>query len=166
MASLGLPGLAGFWGEFPALLSAYSPRYNEEVFRVYLVVAAVGTVLAAGYLLWMFQRTAFGVPTAEFAGLGVDGDEDDHGHGGHGHDAHGDDALAPAHSLSAAVNDLDDHGAHGDDEHEKIHDVGLFEWLAWTPFILGILVLGIYPQLLFQITDPAVTGLLDRTFGK
>ena len=26
MASLGLPGLAGFWGEFPAILSAYSPR--------------------------------------------------------------------------------------------------------------------------------------------
>ena len=25
MASLGLPGLAGFWGEFPAILSAYSP---------------------------------------------------------------------------------------------------------------------------------------------
>ena len=25
MASLGLPGLAGFWGEFPAILSAYDP---------------------------------------------------------------------------------------------------------------------------------------------
>ena len=25
MASLGLPGLAGFWGEFPAILSAYNP---------------------------------------------------------------------------------------------------------------------------------------------
>ena len=26
MASLGLPGLAGFWGEFPAILSAYEPK--------------------------------------------------------------------------------------------------------------------------------------------
>ena len=29
---------------------------HRSTFRVYMVVAAVGTVLAAGYLLWMFQR--------------------------------------------------------------------------------------------------------------
>ena len=64
MASLGLPGLAGFWGEFPAILSAYNPGgdLNEALFRVYMVVAAVGTVFAAGYLLWLFQRVAFGTP--------------------------------------------------------------------------------------------------------
>jgi NADH-quinone oxidoreductase subunit M len=69
MASLGLPGLAGFWGEFPAILSSYSPAVglNIALFRGFMVVAAVGTVLAAGYLLWMFQRTAFGEPKAEFA---------------------------------------------------------------------------------------------------
>jgi NADH-quinone oxidoreductase subunit M len=69
MASLGLPGLAGFWGEFPAILSAFKPAagLNEGLFRGYMVVASVGTVLAAGYLLWMFQRTAFGVPKEEFA---------------------------------------------------------------------------------------------------
>ncbi len=32
-----------------------------------MVIAAVGTVFAAGYLLWMFQRTAMGVPKPEFA---------------------------------------------------------------------------------------------------
>ncbi len=69
MASLGLPGLAGFWGEFPAILSAYQPAngISETLFRVYMVIAAVGTVLAAGYLLWLLQRTAFGEPTDEFA---------------------------------------------------------------------------------------------------
>ncbi|MEY2566237.1 MAG: NADH-quinone oxidoreductase subunit [Actinomycetota bacterium] len=69
MASLGLPGLAGFWGEFPAILSAYSPAagLNEALFRGFMVVASIGTVLAAGYLLWMFQRTAFGTPKDEFA---------------------------------------------------------------------------------------------------
>ena len=30
MASLGLPGLAGFWGEFPAILSAYSPAHRPR----------------------------------------------------------------------------------------------------------------------------------------
>ncbi len=68
MASLGLPGLAGFWGEFPAILAAYNPAegINETLFRVYMVIAALGTVLAAGYLLWLLQRTAFGTPSEEF----------------------------------------------------------------------------------------------------
>ena len=68
MASLGLPGLAGFWGEFPALIAAYSPApgLSEPVFRAFLVVGAIGTILAAGYLLWMLQRVAFGTPTKEF----------------------------------------------------------------------------------------------------
>ena len=69
MASLGLPGLAGFWGEFPAILAAYNPAaiLADVTFRSYMVVAAVGTVLAAGYLLWMYQRAAFGTPKDEFA---------------------------------------------------------------------------------------------------
>ena len=69
MASLGLPGLAGFWGEFPAILSAYNPANGlpVETFRTFMVVAALGTVLAAGYLLWLLQRAAFGTPKDEFA---------------------------------------------------------------------------------------------------
>ena len=70
MASLGLPGLAGFWGEFPAILSSFDPSgalaSHLGLFRAYMVIAAIGTVLAAGYLLWMFQRVAFGVPKPEF----------------------------------------------------------------------------------------------------
>jgi NADH-quinone oxidoreductase subunit M len=64
MASLGLPGLAGFWGEFPAILSAYQPAngLSVELWRVLMVISALGTVLAAGYLLWLLQRTAFGTP--------------------------------------------------------------------------------------------------------
>jgi NADH-quinone oxidoreductase subunit M len=69
MASLGLPGLAGFWGEFPAILSAYNPAdgLSLPLFRTFMVIASIGTVLAAGYLLWMYQRTAFGTPRPEFA---------------------------------------------------------------------------------------------------
>ena len=68
MASLGLPGLAGFWGEFPAILSAYQPAeaLPEETFRTFMVIAAIGTVLAAGYLLWMLQRVAMGKVPAEW----------------------------------------------------------------------------------------------------
>src|SRR4029079_6796478 len=62
MASLGLPGLAGFWGEFPAILSAFNPAHplHEPTFCAFMAVAAIGTVFAAGYLLWMLQKVAFG----------------------------------------------------------------------------------------------------------
>ncbi len=70
MASLGLPGLAGFWGEFPAILASYEPAADlpQATFRTFMVVAAIGTVLAAGYLLWLLQRTAFGTPKEEWEG--------------------------------------------------------------------------------------------------
>jgi NADH-quinone oxidoreductase subunit M len=52
-ASLGLPGLAGFWGEFLSVYAAWSPAADrpEGLFRALAVVAAVGTVLAAAYAL-------------------------------------------------------------------------------------------------------------------
>ncbi len=70
MASLGLPGLAGFWGEFMALLGSFNPLdgLSLTVFRTAMVVGAVGTVLTAGYLLWMLQKVNLGEPPAEWAG--------------------------------------------------------------------------------------------------
>jgi NADH-quinone oxidoreductase subunit M len=76
-----------------------------------MVIAAIGTVLAAGYLLWMFQRVAFGKVNPEFATL-------------HVHDVHGP------------------------------------EWVAWIPLLALIAVLGIYPNILFKLTDPAVTNIV------
>jgi NADH-quinone oxidoreductase subunit M len=173
MASLGLPGLAGFWGEFPAILSAYQPARGSafggtipglsalpvETFRTYMVIAAIGTVFAAAYLLWLYQRTAFGEPKPEFAGLGADR-HDGHGHDGHGHDTGGHHA-APA--LSAATNTLDE-TAHADHEHEEIHDVNIYEWIAWTPILIAIVVFGVYPQAMFEVFDPAVR-LISVKFG-
>jgi len=114
MASLGLPGLAGFWGEFPAILAAYNPAeiLPTSTWRGYMVVAALGTVLAAGYLLWMVQKTAFGTPTEEF-------ENDPH-----------------------------------------IHDVAKFEWIAWSPLLVLIVVFGFYPDLIFDLTDDAVVKSL------
>ena len=130
MASLGLPGLAGFWGEFPAILSAYNPNFglSEALFRTLMVIAAIGTVFAAAYLLWLYQRTAFGRPNPEF-------------------EQH-------AHPVGASVND----------EHHDvdIHDVTKIEWIAWTPFLIAIVVFGVYPQLMFGVMDPAVSLLIER----
>ena len=42
-----------------------------------------------------------------------------------------------------------------------IHDVNAFEWTAWLPILLLILVLGIAPGLLFRITDGAVSHMVS-----
>jgi NADH-quinone oxidoreductase subunit M len=118
MASLGLPGLAGFWGEFPAIMATYqpAPSLNVALFRALMFVAAVGTVFAAGYLLWLYQRTAFGTQKSEWEG-------------------------------------------------HEFDDVTTHEWLAWTPFLIGIVVFGLWPRLMFNVTDPAVQ-VLTKVFGK
>jgi NADH-quinone oxidoreductase subunit M len=115
MASLGLPGLAGFWGEFPAILSSYEPApgLSDVTFRIYMVIAAIGTVFAAGYLLWLYQRTAFGTPTDEFAD-------------------------------------------------EEIPDVSVPKWIAWVPMLVLILVIGIYPNIVFHVTDSSMTQVAQQ----
>jgi NADH-quinone oxidoreductase subunit M len=56
-ASIGLPGLSGFVGEFLVLLGAF--RYNGWVAAVAMLVVIAG----AAYMLWMFQRAFFTVPS-------------------------------------------------------------------------------------------------------
>ena len=70
MASLGLPALAGFWGEFMALMASFNPLEAIEattVFRVFKVIGAIGTVLTAGYMLYMLRNVNFGEPAEEWA---------------------------------------------------------------------------------------------------
>ncbi|KGN33840.1 NADH dehydrogenase subunit M [Knoellia sinensis KCTC 19936] len=50
-AGLGLPGLAGFWGEFLALVAAWNPVHHTGILRTCAVIAAVGAALAAAYAL-------------------------------------------------------------------------------------------------------------------
>jgi len=58
LASVGLPGLNGFVGEYLTLLGAFtSPVYNSYW---YTMISATGVIFAAVYLLWMFQRVMFG----------------------------------------------------------------------------------------------------------
>jgi len=53
-SSVGLPGLNGFVGEFLILLGAF------QASRIAAVCATAGIIFAAVYLLWMYQRVAFG----------------------------------------------------------------------------------------------------------
>ena len=63
-ASVGLPGLSGFVGEFLVFLGAW--QYNPWV----AAVAAFVMIIAAGYLLWMFQRLFSGEVTEFLKGIG------------------------------------------------------------------------------------------------
>jgi NADH-quinone oxidoreductase subunit M len=61
LSSIGLPGLNGFVGEFLILLGSFkSPVLNSWWFTIF---AASGVIFAAVYLLWMFQRVAYGEVT-------------------------------------------------------------------------------------------------------
>ena len=112
IASLGLPGLAGFWGEVLALLAAFNPAegLNTGLFRTYMVLGAVGTILTAGYFLWLLQRLNLG--------------------------------KASDQRLN-----------------ERLPDVRPVELAAWTPLLIGIFALGVYPRAVLEITNSAVTGL-------
>jgi NADH-quinone oxidoreductase subunit M len=74
IASLGLPGLAGFWGEVMALLSSFEPAGVladaglTGVFRAFMIAGGVGTVLTAGYFLWMLQRVNMGTVPEKWKG--------------------------------------------------------------------------------------------------
>lgn len=58
LASIGLPGLNGFVGEFLILNGSFvSTLYANKIFAV---LAALGVILAAVYMLWMYQRVMLG----------------------------------------------------------------------------------------------------------
>jgi NADH-quinone oxidoreductase subunit M len=59
LASIGLPGLNGFVGEFLIMLGAFrwDPRFAAG--------AGLGVILSAVYMLWMFQRVYYGEITHE-----------------------------------------------------------------------------------------------------
>jgi len=54
LSSIGLPGTNGFVGEFLIILGTFKTNV------IYAVFAATGIILAAVYMLWMYQRTMFG----------------------------------------------------------------------------------------------------------
>src|ERR1051325_7797513 len=60
LSSIGLPGLNGFVGEFLILLGSFR---SASLSPWYTIVAATGVILAAVYLLTMYQRVMFGAVT-------------------------------------------------------------------------------------------------------
>ncbi|MEP7056055.1 MAG: NADH-quinone oxidoreductase subunit M, partial [Actinomycetota bacterium] len=99
--------------EVMALLAAFNPApgLNVGLFRGFMVVGAVGTVLTAGYFLWLLQRVNQGVVPPRWRG-------------------------------------------------ERFSDVMGIELAAWTPLLVLILALGVYPRFIFGVTDTAMKTVL------
>ena len=56
LSSIGMPTLNGFIGEFMVLQGVFA----DSTYRLWAVWAAVGIVLGAAYMLWLYQRVMFG----------------------------------------------------------------------------------------------------------
>ncbi|SEO13661.1 NADH dehydrogenase subunit M [Actinacidiphila rubida] len=62
VASLGLPGLAGFWGEMLAMFGSFKPAadLSRPAYLTFTAIAAFGTLLTAAYLLTVVRRVCMG----------------------------------------------------------------------------------------------------------
>jgi NADH-quinone oxidoreductase subunit M len=64
LASLGLPGLVGFWAEFGIIFSFY--EYAVSVDMIWLIIfCLLSLLLTAGYYMWAMQRSMFGRLTSK-----------------------------------------------------------------------------------------------------
>ena len=54
LAALGLPGTSGFIGEFLILMGAFKDNF------LVAVLASLGVILGAAYMLWLYKRVVFG----------------------------------------------------------------------------------------------------------
>jgi NADH-quinone oxidoreductase subunit M len=141
LASLALPGTNSFVSEFLVLIGSYPVR------PVYTILATVGIILAALYILLMYQRTMQGVPR----GVLAEG---------------GDIPAEPAHGspsgASAATAVLE---AAPRAERLRVRDLDRRELAVVAPLIALIIALGVYPQPLLALIRPAVSATVADVGG-
>ncbi|MFI6344687.1 NuoM family protein [Streptomyces sp. NPDC050560] len=67
VASLGLPGLAGFWGEMLAMFGAFRPdgALSRPAYLAFTALAGLGTLLTAAYMLLVVRRVCMGAAAPE-----------------------------------------------------------------------------------------------------
>lgn len=114
-ASMGLPGLSGFISEVLVFLGAFKSDIGGASnaalnlsFQSMTVIAAIGVVLTAAYLLWMMQRVFFGPLNEKYKGY---------------------------------------------------PDMSGRELFTLVPLVIVVVVLGVYPQPLIDLTKKSVEGV-------
>jgi NADH-quinone oxidoreductase subunit M len=136
LATLSLPGTNSFVSEFLVLIGSFPTR------PVYTIIATAGMVLAALYVLLMYQRTMHGPPRGVL--LVEDGGAPD----GPAPDVPGAGSTAvltaPTRTRTLRVTDLSRR-----------------ELAVVTPLVALVLVLGVYPQPLIDLITPAVQATMS-----
>jgi NADH-quinone oxidoreductase subunit M len=126
LASLALPGTNSFISEFLVLIGSFPTQ------PVFAIIGTVGIILAALYILLMYQRTMHGPPRGV---LLVEADQP-------GPDAGG--------GLATAVRE----------RVLRVADLDRRELAVVTPLVVLIIVLGFYPQPLLELIEPAVAATM------
>ncbi|MCF6507726.1 NADH-quinone oxidoreductase subunit M [Blastococcus sp. MG754426] len=132
LASLALPGTNSFVSEFLVLIGSFPER------PVFTVLATLGIILAALYVLLMYQRTMHGPAR----GVLLQEDPAEPLPAGGGGATATATRTAPHRSL-------------------RVADLGRRELAVVAPLVALILVLGFYPQPLIDLIEPAVVATLD-----
>ncbi|MFL6114594.1 MAG: NuoM family protein, partial [Catenulispora sp.] len=153
LASLALPGTNSFVSEFLTLIGSFPSR------PVFTIIATTGMILAALYILLMYQRTMNGPPRGVLledlpagADVGPVGGESAHDRlvgasGGHHGGATSTAVLVePTTTARARL---------------RIRDLDRREIAVVTPLIALIIALGVYPQPLLNLIRPAVAATMS-----
>jgi NADH-quinone oxidoreductase subunit M len=68
LASLGLPTTSGFAAEFLVFVGSFSSTLVAGI-QVYTILAVLGVVITAGYILWMLQQVFYGPVLEQYNGV-------------------------------------------------------------------------------------------------
>jgi NADH-quinone oxidoreductase subunit M len=178
-ASIGLPGLSGFVGEFLVALGTWNYNPWAAVFTFSVVI------FSAWYMLQLFQRVAFGrasgqapdpgdseLTPAEQMELRRMGDHPVHDesrgveHGTYDTGEHG--------GLDTTANPVRGGDHHAADENPGYYpthegqldssrwaDMNAKELLVIIPLVILTIAVGVYPKPLFDIMEPSLTAVLE-----
>ncbi|MER6825382.1 NADH-quinone oxidoreductase subunit M [Streptosporangium sp. NPDC000563] len=131
LSGLSLPGLSTFVSEFMVLVGTY------ERYPIPAIIATSGVVLAAVYILWMYQRMMTGAPNPAYA--------------------------VAASSPKEPVSSEEGSAQVTADSPKKTYampDLNRREMYVVAPLIAVLLILGFYPKPVLDVINPAVDKTL------
>jgi len=130
MASLGLPGLAGFWGEMLTLLAAFDPAAGlpRSTYLVCMVLGGVGAVITAVYFVKVLRLVCQGEPSQ---------------------------AVPPTEPAEVTPG-----ASTGQLTAVRTEEATSLELGVWAPLVVLTVLVGLVPGLVLDVVDPAVRALL------
>ncbi|WP_431035987.1 complex I subunit 4 family protein [Streptomyces sp. P6-2-1] len=175
VASLGLPGLAGFWGEMLTMYGAFDPAggLHRATFLSCMAVAGLGTLLTAAYLLLVVRRLCMGpAPLRDNSLLPVNSPLGETPESPH--------PVATSATTSATTPGTTSAPSAADPApllldapptpaapyeppalaERPFPELSAPEAVAWTPLVALTVLAGLWPALLIGLSDPAVHKLL------